>query len=131
MSPLWHPERLARQGNLRRFLWMAGPPLLFSTQALAQLHQPALEFAAQDGLRTKPAQVGGVDRRIKTIEAEMGLRIQGFHPLDHSHSQAGGGVHRNVKRHCISAAHGFCREGFHSAIGTGDRKAGFLEPGGR
>ena len=52
-------------------------------------------------VRAESAQVLLVHRRVETVEAEVGARVDPLHPFDKAGCQPGGGVHRHIERHQV------------------------------
>ena len=69
-----------------------------SRQMLRQIHQRLLKFAAQQTLDSRRPQTFRSQRRVKSVRAQMRLRIPRANRFDQLQRQPRRRVHRHVKR---------------------------------
>ena len=125
-----HEEPLPVQGDRRFGLCLPWRGLRFvGGEPLDQRDEPLLELTAEDRPGAELAQILLVHRRIQTVEAEVGVRVDLLHTLHKAGRQPGGGVHWHVERHQVRGGNRRLVQALDGQIEAGDPRSRLAQPG--
>jgi hypothetical protein len=100
-------------------------------QSRDERRQPFLEFAAEDRVHSKPAQIRLIHRRVQPVKTKPRPRIHLANRRQQRHPEPRRCVHRHVKRNQIRRAHGVFIQLFARHIEARHLRAALPQPGRR